>query len=301
MRHRSQELGRILLALGMLLGACSPAATPAPAVAAAAELDAAVNRFLSGMQDYNVLRMGDLAEMLTQNPAPFLLDVRELSEVETNGHIPGAVVIPLRELGDHLDLLPAFDQPIVSYCGSGWRCSIAMTALGMLGWQRVLSLQDNSFSGYREGGNEVEAGLPAAGVPLDAGRPNPALVLAVDAMLKGLPQGWGAITVEDLAADLGEHPDLVLLDVRTQAEIDRNGSIEAVNALAIPIEELAARRAEWPAESGAPIVAYSGSGHRGTIAMTILRTYGYTHARSLQGGLEAWVEAGYPVAQVAPP
>jgi len=301
MKHVSQWIARMVLALGMLLGACSPAATPAPAVAAGAELDAAVNRFLSGMQDYNVLRMGDLAEMLTQDPAPFLLDVRELSEVETNGHIPGAVVIPLRELGDHLDLLPGFEQPIVSYCGSGWRCSIAMTALGMLGWVKALSLQDDSFGGYREGGNEVATGLPAAGVPMDAAHPDPAMVLAVDAMLNGLPQGWGAITVEDLAADLGERPELVLIDVRTQAEIDRSGSIEAENALAIPIEELAARRAEWPAESEASIVAYSGSGHRGTIAMTILRTYGYTNARSLKGGLGAWVEAGYPVAQVPTP
>jgi rhodanese-related sulfurtransferase len=107
--------------------------------------------------------------------------------------------------------------------------------------------------------------------------------------------------VEELAADLGERPDLVLIDIRTQAEIDRSGSIEAENALAIPIEELAARRAEWPADSEASIVAYSGSGHRGTIAMTILRTYGYTNALSLKGGLGAWVEAGYPVAQVPTP
>ena len=301
MRHRSHELGGILLALSILLGACSPAATPAPAAAPAADLDAAVNHFLFGMQEYNVLRMNSFVEKLTQDPAPFLLDVRELNEVEANGHIPGAVLIPLRELADHLDLLPAFDQPIVSYCGSGWRCSIAMTALGMLGWEKALSLQDDSFSGYREGGNEVATGLPTKGDPLDAARPNPALVLAVDGMLDGLPQGWGAITVEDLADDLAERPELVLIDVRTQAEIDRSGSIQAENALAIPIEELVARRAEWPAESGASIVAYSGSGHRGTIAMTIMRTYGYTSVRSLKGGMGAWVEAGYSVAQVATP
>ena len=301
MRHRSHGLGTIVLALSTLLGACAPAGTPAPAVATAADLDAAVNHFLSGMQGYNVLRMDPFVELLAQEPAPFLLDVRELSEVEANGYIPGAVVIPLRDLAKHLDLLPAFDQPIVSYCGSGWRCTIAMTALGTLGWQEVLSLQDDSFSGYREGGNEVATGLPTKAEPLDAARPNPALVLAVDAMLNGLPQGWGAITVEDLAADLAERPEVVLIDVRTQVEIDRNGSIIAENALAIPIEELVARRAEWPAESGASIVAYSGSGHRGTIAMTIMRTYGYTGVRSLKGGMGAWVEAGYPIAQAAPP
>src|SRR3990172_9006982 len=231
MRHRSHGLGTIVLALSTLLGACAPAATPAPAVATAADLDAAVNHFLSGMQGYNVLRMDPFVEMLAQEPAPFLLDVRELSEVEANGYIPGAVVIPLRDLAE----------------------------------------------------------------PLDAARPNPALVLAVDAMLNGLPQGWGAITVEDLAADLAERPEVVLIDVRTQVEIDRNGSIIAENALAIPIEELVARRAEWPAESGASIVAYSGSGHRGTIAMTIMRTYGYTGVRSLKGGMGAWGEAGHPI------
>ena len=301
MRYRSQGIGGILLALSILLGACSPAATPAPAVATAADLDAAVNLFLSGMQEYNILRMDPFVEMLAQDPAPFLLDVRELSEVEANGYVPGAVVIPLRDVMKHLDLLPSFDTPIVSYCGSGWRCTIAMTVLGTLGWQEVLSLQDDSFSGYREGGNEVATGLPTKGDPLDAARPNPALVLAVHGMLNNLPQGWGAITVEDLAADLAEHPELVMIDVRTQAEVDRIGSIQAENALAIPIEELVARRAEWPADSGAPIVAYSGSGYRGTIAMTIMRIYGYTGVRSLKGGMGAWVEAGYPVAQAARP
>src|SRR3990172_2672120 len=191
MRYRSQGIGGILLALSILLGACSPAATPAPAVATAADLDAAVNLFLSGMQEYNILRMDPFVEMLAQDPAPFLLDVRELSEVEANGYVPGAVVIPLRDVMKHLDLLPSFDTPIVSYCGSGWRCTIAMTVLGTLGWQEVVSLQDDSFSGYREGGNEIATGLPTKADPLDAARPNPALVLAVDGMLDSLPQAWG--------------------------------------------------------------------------------------------------------------
>ena len=301
MKHMRQRVARMGLALSILLGACSPAATPAPTVATAADLDAAVNLFLSGMQDYNVLRMGDLAEMLTQDPAPFLLDVRELSEVEANGYIPGAVVIPLRELPDHLNMLPAFDQAVVSYSGGGWRCTIAMTALGMLGWQQVLSLQDDSFGGYREGGNEVAAGLPAAGVPLDAAHPDPALVKAIHAMFSGLPSTWGAITAQDLANELGQNPGLILFDARTQAEIDLKGRIEGENSLTIPIEEIVARRNEWPADRDAPIVVYSGSGHRGSMVMTILRTYGYSDVRSLWGGLGAWVEAGYPAAGLPTP
>ena len=42
----------------------------------------------------------------------------EVAEVTDQGHIEGAVNIPLRELGDNLDLLPTADTPIVVYCGS---------------------------------------------------------------------------------------------------------------------------------------------------------------------------------------
>jgi rhodanese-related sulfurtransferase len=289
------------LALSILLGACSPAATPAPAEATAADLDAAVNLFLSGMQDYNVLRMDPFVEMLAQDPAPFMLDVRELREVEANGYIPGAVVIPLRELPDHLNMLPAFDQTVVSYSGGGWRCTIAMTALGMLGWQQVLSLQDGSFGGYREGGYEVATALPTIGAPLNAAQPAPALVKAIHAMFSDLPPTWGAITAQDLANELGQNPGLILFDARTQAEIDLKGRIEGENTLTIPIEEIVARRNEWPADRDAPIVVYSGSGHRGSMVMTILRTYGYSEVRSLWGGLGAWVEAGYPAAGLPNP
>jgi rhodanese-related sulfurtransferase len=298
---RSQLVAVALSALSMLSGACALFTAPrtieqgtAPGgVASDSDLDAAVSAFLAGMEDYNVLRLTTLVEMLNQDPVPFLLDVREPSEVERSGHIPGAVVIPLRELTDHLDLLPAFDRTIVSYCGSGWRCTIAMTALGTLGWQEVLSLQDGSFGGYLDGGYEVAPGLPEPSAPLDAAQPDPALVLAVDGMLGGLPRGWGAITAADLAAELDDNPELVLIDVRTQAEIDLSGSIGGDNTRVIPIEQLVARRAEWPRDRDLPVVVYSGSGHRGGMAMTILRIYGYTDVRSLAGGTGAWVAAGY--------
>ena len=57
------------------------------------------------------------------------------------------------------------------------------------------------------------------------------------------------------------------------------------------------RQAEWPEETGAPIVIYCGSGHRSTMAMTILWSYGYDDVRSLKGGFGGWAEAGYPVVE----
>ena len=47
-------------------------------------------------------------------------------------------------------------------------------------------------------------------------------------------------------------------------------------------------------------VVYCGSGHRSTIAMPILWSYGYTDVLSMRGGVAEWVKAGYPVGDFEP-
>ncbi|MBN2501654.1 MAG: rhodanese-like domain-containing protein, partial [Anaerolineales bacterium] len=103
-----------------------------PAMATEADLDAAFGAFLGSMEAYQTISLEALNEMMVETP-PFLLDVRTIAETEEKGHIPGSVTIPLNELGESYAYLPAFDQTIVSYCGSGWRCTIALTGLGALG------------------------------------------------------------------------------------------------------------------------------------------------------------------------
>jgi rhodanese-related sulfurtransferase len=55
--------------------------------------------------------------------------------------------------------------------------------------------------------------------------------------------------------------------------------------------------ANWPADKDATIVIYCGSGHRSTIAMAILWSYGYSNVTSLKGGFGGWVDAGFPVVE----
>ncbi|HEC21333.1 MAG TPA: rhodanese-like domain-containing protein, partial [Chloroflexi bacterium] len=104
-----------------------------------ADLDTAFTAFLGNMVAYNTISPEALNEALAEEDI-FLLDVRQPEELEENGYIEGAINIPLRELGENLDKLPSFDTSIVVYCGSGWRATIAMTALGALGWTDVRSL-----------------------------------------------------------------------------------------------------------------------------------------------------------------
>jgi rhodanese-related sulfurtransferase len=260
-----------------------------------ADLDAAFVTFLDGMVGYNTQGLDGLNEILIEDPPPFLLDVRQPEELAEKGHIEGAVNIPLRELGQNIDLLPSFDTPIVSYCGSGWRCTIAMTELGALGWENVLSLKGGSFGGWLEGGYPVVEGAAAEPMVLEVAQPDPALLAVADRALSNIPEGWGGITAEQLNTDLAENPDLVVIDVRRQEEVDEKGVIEADNYIHIPLEEFVAQKDLWPADPETPIVIYCGSGHRSTMAMAILWAYGHNDVRSLKGGFGGWAEAGYPV------
>lgn len=333
MKNRLYSILTLIVALSMFLSACggaaattvAPVVTQAPVVttpeavvvptdtpvppeptavpitpATDEQVDSAYTTLLTTMKGYNSLKMDAFAEMLAADPKPFLLDVREMSEVEEKGYIEGAVLIPLRELGANLDKLPSFDTTIVSYCGSGWRCTIAMTALTAMGWENVLALKDNSFGGWAEKGNPVVAGLPAEAAVIDAAVVDPSLELTFSNMFSAIPEGWGAVTAEKLNTNLVENADLIVIDVRKTTEIEENGYIEAANALAIPIEEFIAQRANWPADKNASIAVYCGSGHRSTMAMTMLWTYGYTNVTSLKGGFAGWKDAGYAVAGAPP-
>jgi rhodanese-related sulfurtransferase len=261
-------------------------------------LDEAYETFLADMVKYNTTGLDALNEQLIEDPPPFILDVRQPEELEEKGHIEGAVNVPLRELGQHLDLMPSFETPIVSYCGSGWRCTIAMTALGALGWEDVLSLKGGSYGGWLEAGYPIVDGPAAEPLVLNAAEPDPALVTVMDQALANIPEGWGGISAEQLNAALAENPDLVVIDVRTAEEVAEKGIIEAENFHHIPLEEFVQRKSEWPADKSTPIVIYCGSGHRSTMAMTILWSYGYDNVQSLKGGFGGWVEAGYPVVEL---
>ncbi|MGH7236529.1 MAG: rhodanese-like domain-containing protein, partial [Nitrospiraceae bacterium] len=45
----------------------------------------------------------------------------------------------------------------------------------------------------------------------------------------------------------------------------------------------------------AEIILYCGGGYRSALAAESLRQMGYTNVRSMDGGIRAWREAGYPI------
>lgn len=47
----------------------------------------------------------------------------------------------------------------------------------------------------------------------------------------------------------------------------------------------------------APIILYCGGGYRSALAADALRQMGYTRVISMDGGIKAWRDAGYPMEQ----
>jgi hydroxyacylglutathione hydrolase len=69
-----------------------------------------------------------------------ILDVRAQSEY-CEGHIQGALHVPLGNLASYLDTLPK-DQPVVTQCASGYRSQIAASWLRAHGYQQVFNLAE---------------------------------------------------------------------------------------------------------------------------------------------------------------
>ena len=135
---------------------------------------------------YGAIAAAKLNEELA-DVAPFLVDVREVSEIEANGYIAGAVNIPIRQLLENLDKLPGLDEPIVIYCGSGHRGGIAIALLKGLGYTNVRNL-GGGLGAWTKAGLPVETGLPAEAASISTPIvENQALFTAFNDFLASMP------------------------------------------------------------------------------------------------------------------
>lgn len=83
---------------------------------------------------------GEAAHQLVQKQGAVLLDVRTPQEF-AEGHVDGALNIPVQELESKLASLPAKkDQDVVVYCRSGIRSAKASGILKGAGFTRVHDL-----------------------------------------------------------------------------------------------------------------------------------------------------------------
>lgn len=90
-----------------------------------------------------------------------LIDLRDIRELEREGHLPGAVHTPRGMLEFWIDPNSPYARPIfqedkrfVFYCRSGWRSALATAIAMRLGLQRTSHLE-GGFSAWKDSGFEI--------------------------------------------------------------------------------------------------------------------------------------------------
>ena len=93
------------------------------------------------------------------------------------------------------------------------------------------------------------------------------------------------ISVAETAAALRGEPRPLLLDCRTPEE---HATARIAGALLLPMQELAARIDELEAWRDKPLIVHCHHGVRSLRVAHWLRDRGFSGARSMRGGIEAW-------------
>lgn len=101
-------------------------------------------------------------------------------------------------------------------------------------------------------------------------------------------------TVEDVKRRLDQGERFHFVDVREESEFAQDHATGARHLgkgiIERDIETLVPNH-------HAPIVLYCGGGFRSVLAADALRQMGYSNVQSMDGGIRAWREAGYPLSR----
>ena len=117
--------------------------------------------------------------------------------------------------------------------------------------------------------------------------------------LETVKQQISNISTQKLQTLLAQHKDLVLVDVRTDKEIQAvNGMIAAPQNINIPRGWLEFRIAEAAPNKDTPIVVYCGTNQRSPLAADTLMKMGYTQVNNYEDGFFAWRDAKLAVEKV---
>jgi rhodanese-related sulfurtransferase len=100
------------------------------------------------------------------------------------------------------------------------------------------------------------------------------------------------LTVADLNKKIKSQHRFYLIDLRERDEFQQGSIVHA-----IPLSKGIIERdiEKYIPDFEVEIVVYCSGGFRSCLAADNLQKMGYRHVTSLQGGLRAWLEAGYPL------
>ena len=116
------------------------------------------------------------------------------------------------------------------------------------------------------------------------------LILSVQANESLLP----SIESEKLQALIDEEEDFFLVDIR-EHDIIAEGEIDAIDSITIPFNNLDKEATFLLNKKDAKLIIYCRFGKTAQVATKKLLKMGYTNVFYLKGGIQAWLEKGYPI------
>lgn len=260
----------------------APAVINSAAIIANEALFGMLNDFLTNLPEgFYAVKSDKLNEELTSGTLPTLIDVRTKAEWAKDGYIEGSINIPFSDFFASLDQVPADkDARIVILCASGHRGGMTMMALRLMGYTNVVNL-NGGLNGWKA------AGMPIVG-----------LVSEMAEFITTLPTDSGFYSIKsDKLNELLVETTPFIVDVREPAELETAGYI--AGAVNIPIRDLLKNLDKLPAKDQKIIITCA-SGHRGSLGVMALRLLGYTDVVNLNGGINGWVKAAFPVEMGVP-
>lgn len=116
-------------------------------------------------------------------------------------------------------------------------------------------------------------------------------------------QYWRVVSTwmdpRNLQKKLEDGEDILVVDVRTAEEFEKDGHIEG--SVNLPLSDLAytllANRDEFKKYGNQTVVVICRVGGRSTTAVTQLRKFGLKGAVMSRGGIEEWKRYGFPLIQ----
>ncbi len=107
----------------------------------------------AGLEDSGADLAGAIAVKQLLSEGALALDVREASEF-SGGHIPGALHIPLGDLGRLAGKIPR-ERAVITYCGHGERSATALSLLKRLGFDRLTNF-DGGMDAWEDAGLKIQ-------------------------------------------------------------------------------------------------------------------------------------------------
>ncbi len=108
--------------------------------------------FLTPTQEYADVTVAEAKALIERKPDMAILDVRTPSEFD-DGHIEGAINIPVDDLAGRLDELSKDDELLV-YCRTGNRSARAVGILNDGGFTKIFHM-DEGITGWMDAGYPV--------------------------------------------------------------------------------------------------------------------------------------------------